>query len=204
MRAPVRRAPLRERQHLSISDIAPDPNRPPLPAPTNEIASAPTSTPASEPSPAEKKLRQRVRLLCALTGAWGVATGYALFILISNRAEQTRDSTAVFHFSAVLVVAVFVVALTEWFRDTIRGEASLPRRSLSAILSSVLLLAVFEVCVLAYEEVSQAAFETPYAVKEITAGVSGKEIPSAFLRMSDILQPGKFVNALLAGYKDKE
>jgi hypothetical protein len=110
----------------------------------------------------------------------------------------------VIHFSAVLVVAVIDVALMEWFPDIIRGEASLPRRSLGAILSSVLLLAVFELCVLAYEEVSQAAFETPYAVKEITAGVSGKEIPYTFLRTSDILKPREFVKMLLVGYQDKE
>jgi hypothetical protein len=209
MRALVRRAAQRygraRANVLSMSDTAPDLNRRPLPEPTSEIAPTPASAPAAEPSPAEKNLRRRVRLLCALTGCWGVATGYALFILISNRAEQTRTATAVIHFSAVLVVAVFVVALTEWFRDTIRGEASPPRRSLSAILSSVLLLAVFEVCVLAYEEVSQAAFETPYAVKELTAGVSGKEIRYAFLRTSDILKPPReFVRVLLAGYQGKE
>lgn len=150
-------------------------------------------------SPLEKRLR--IRVLCALTGAWGVATGYALFILITNRAEETRASTAALHFAAVLAVAVFVVWLTEWFRETIKGEASVGRRSLSAILSSVLLLAVFEVCVLAYEEVSQATFESPYAVKELAARISGKEVPYPFLRPADIIDPRKFVNLLRAGYQ---
>jgi hypothetical protein len=150
---------------------------------------------------AKSNLRFRTRLLCALTGAWGVATGYALFILISNRTEGVSRSTAAFHFLVVLVVAVLVVWLTEWFRDTIRGEESVSTRSLSAILSSVLLLAVFEVCVLAYEEVSQATFESPYAVKELAARISGKQIPYAFLRPEDILKPRELVKKLSSGYQ---
>src|ERR1700735_1326877 len=150
---------------------------------------------------AKSNRRFRTRLLCALTGAWGVATGYALFILISNRTEGVSRSTAAFHFLVVLVVAVLVVWLTEWFRDTIRGEESVSTRSLSAILSSVLLLAVFEVCVLAYEEVSQATFESPYAVKELAARISGKQIPYAFLRPEDILKPRELVKKLSSGYQ---
>jgi hypothetical protein len=129
--------------------------------------------------------------------------------LISNRTEESQGAAAVIHFSAVLMVAVFVVALTEWFRDTIRGETPglgeprESRRSLSAILSSVLLLAVFEVCVLAYEEVSQATFETPYAVKELAARVSGKEIPYAFLRTTDIVNPHGFVDTLRDAYRQR-
>ena len=152
----------------------------------------------------EKNSRLRIRLICALTGAWGVATGYALFILISQRAEETSGSTAFFHFFAVLTVAVIVVSLTEWFRDTIRGEESQAstRRSLSAVLNSVLLLAVFEVCVLAYEEVSQATFESPYAVKELTASVSGKQNPYAFFRPDDILNPSALLQQWQTGFLD--
>lgn len=171
-------------------------------APSSNAATAISEKPASPSlSRGEKKLRFRVRLLCALTGAWGVATGYALFILISQREEETRGFSAFAHFLGVLTVAVFVVAITEWFRDTIRGETPQTFRSLSAILTSVMLLAVFEVCVLSYEEVSNATFQSPYAVKEIAARVSGKEISYAFFRPEDILEPKKFLDTLINGYK---
>jgi len=146
--------------------------------------------------------RFRIRLLCALAGMWGVTTGFAVFVLISQRMREEAGFPAAIHFLAVLAVAVIVVAITEWFRDTIRGEKSETFRSLSAILTSVLLLAVFEVCVLAYEDVSQATFESPYALKEIAARVSGKEIPYQFFGLQDLRDPRGLLARLRLGYDD--
>jgi hypothetical protein len=151
---------------------------------------------------AEDTFQFRVRLLCALAGVWGVATGYAIFILVSQRAQEAPEFSAAMHFLFVLMVAVAVVAITEWFRDTIRGEKPETFRSLSGILTSVLLLAVFEVCVLAYEEVSQTTFESPYALKEIAARVSGKEIPYQFFELSDVPEPRRLLEKLRVGYAD--
>lgn len=53
---------------------------------------------------------------------WG-AQRLRYFVLISQRARETRGSSADVHFLGVLAVAVVVVAITE-FRDTIRGEQS--------------------------------------------------------------------------------
>ncbi len=152
--------------------------------------------------PQMKRQNVRVRVLCALAGAWGVATGYAIFILISQRVQEAPGFSAAMHFVGVLTVAVAVVAITEWFRDTIRGEKPETFRSLSAILTSVLLLAVFEVCVLAYEEVSEATFESPYTLQEIAARVSGKEIPYQFFQLSDVPEPRRLLERLQMGYRD--
>ena len=102
---------------------------------------------------------RKVRWICTLTGAWGVLTGYPLFVLISEKSDALEGPSVIRQFFGVLLVALVVVMFTEWLRDTIRGEQ--PQRSIGSILISILLLAVFEVFVLAYKKCRRRVSKVP-------------------------------------------
>ena len=145
--------------------------------------------------PLSPRVWRKVRWICVCTGAWGVLTGYPLFVLISEKSDALEGPSAIVRFFGVLVVALVVISMTEWLRDTIRGEGE-KSRSLTTILISILLLAVFEVFVIAYEEMSQAGFATPYVLSDIAARVSGQQTPYAFLDSGDIRDPDAILRRL--------
>jgi hypothetical protein len=72
-----------------------------------------------------------------------------------------------------LTVAVIVVSIIEWLRELIRGsEQADHRRTLGSILISILLLGIFELCVLAYEEVSRTGLENSGTLTEVAEKVT--------------------------------
>jgi hypothetical protein len=117
----------------------------------------------------------RVRWICAFTGAWGVLTGYAIFMLLSQQIETSESRNAAWGLLIVLAVAVTVVTIIEWLRELIHGGGKSHRRTLGSILISILLLSVFELCVLAYEEVSRTGFENATVLMDVTERLTSSQ-----------------------------
>ncbi|MGH9775886.1 MAG: DNA-3-methyladenine glycosylase I [Candidatus Acidiferrales bacterium] len=132
--------------------------------------------------------RRKTWLVCAFTGFWGVLTGFVLFIHFSRTLEEGAGNRAVWQFLGVVIVAVVVVTVIEWLRDLIReGGRAKSRRSMASILISVLVLVLFELCTVAYEEVSRVGMESRYVLEEIAGRVIGTpEQLGLFLTARDI------------------
>ena len=131
-------------------------------------------------------------------------TGFVLFVPLSEHAAG-RGPQGPMQFVMVLLSAIVVTAIIEHFREVIRaGDTETRRLSLGSILTSVLLLAVFELCSLAWDEVSQTSFQSPYVLREMTARVTGAEAPYAFLSGADILAPDSLLTLLAAGFDARE
>ena len=158
-----------------------------------------TDTSDSPPSPATLR---RARWICAATGAWGVITGFALFVpLLRLTSEGSGDS--VVKFLLIFLGALVVVALIEWLREIIGGTLR-TARPLPKVILSIALLGVFELCVLAYEEVFETGFERPYVLSEIAGKVAGRQKPLPFYRPEEVLQPESFLAVLRDAIESRE
>jgi hypothetical protein len=98
---------------------------------------------ATELDPASAN-RWAVRI-CAFTGAWGILTGFAVFVLV-----RTQDFSEPVYFVLGLGVAAGASFVVEMLRESMRGEI-LPRptRRIGHIIVTILSLLVFELFVLA-------------------------------------------------------
>lgn len=122
--------------------------------------------------------------ICAFTGAWGVLTGFAIFILL----HRTRDvAPRTFWLGlAAAVVASFVV---ESLRESVRGRTGLGTPVSSRIaqgLGTVLVLAVFELFVLAAHSAADLASH-PREVEELRNAILGPVLEDAAGATRDLL-----------------
>ena len=122
--------------------------------------------------------------ICAFTGAWGVLTGFAIFVLL----HASRDVTPrTFWLGlAVAVVASFVV---ESLRESVRGRTGLgtPRSTRVAQgLGTILMLAVFELFVLAAHRAADL-FSHPREVEELRNAILGPVLEDAAGATRDLL-----------------
>jgi hypothetical protein len=83
--------------------------------------------------------------ICAFTGAWGILTGFAVFILV-----RTQDFSEPGYFVLGLCVAAGASFVVEALRESMRGEI-VPRatRRIGHVVVTILSLLVFELFVLA-------------------------------------------------------
>jgi hypothetical protein len=94
--------------------------------------------------------RKRICWVAAFTGAWGVMTGFAIFLLLSQEMDTSESRYAIWKLLAVVVVAVTVVSIIEWLKELIHeGASEGHKRTVISVLISMLLLGVFELCVVA-------------------------------------------------------
>ncbi len=122
--------------------------------------------------------------ICAFTGAWGVLTGFAIFILL----HRTRDvAPRTFWLGlAAAVVASFVV---ESLRESVRGRTGLGTPVSSRIaqgLGTLLVLAVFELFVLAAHSAADLASH-PREVEELRNAILGPVLEDAAGATRDLL-----------------
>jgi hypothetical protein len=87
--------------------------------------------------------------VCALTGALGIATGFALFLVIWGEASERHLRT----FFTTLVVATVLSCVVEKLREWIQHpeEPETPAAAIR-IMSTVILLLVCELCVIAWHK----------------------------------------------------
>jgi Methyladenine glycosylase len=117
--------------------------------------------------------RRRICWVAAFTGAWGILTGFAIFLLVSQEIDMSESQYAVWKLLAVVVVAVAVVSIIEWLRELIHeGTSEGHKRTVISILISVLLLGMFELCVVAYEEVSKSGMEDSSVLLDVTQRIT--------------------------------
>jgi hypothetical protein len=113
--------------------------------------------------------RKRICWVAAFTGAWGVLTGFAIFLLLSQEMDTSESQYAIWKLLAVVVVAVAVVSIIEWLRELIHeGASEGHKRTVISVLISILLLGMFELCVVAYEEVSKSGMEDSSVLLDVT------------------------------------
>jgi hypothetical protein len=148
--------------------------------------------------------RTRVLAVAAFTGAWGVLTGFVLFICISQSIDSASGNKGLWTFGGSLLAAVTVASIVEALREVAFGQHGKqaehrPRRTFAAVLSSVVLLILFELCVTAYEEVSKAGLESAHTLASIAERVTGREPPFALLYFSQNIQkPEELIDAIEA------
>jgi hypothetical protein len=109
------------------------------------------------PSPLEPPIltdsgwsRRKVRWLCTGMGAWGVATGFAVFILL-----WTHGRSHPFFFLFSLLVAALIAYVAELLRDLIKEGVSIPAITGPRVVVTMLLLTIIELVVHAGTEIVQ-------------------------------------------------
>jgi hypothetical protein len=116
------------------------------------------------------RLRDRASRLSALTGAWGMLTGLALFIAV----EGHRDDLLLLGME--LLFAVAAAAVIEWLRERATGGEH-GAFSWPAVVSSILMLATFEMFVLGMESLATERWDHVSAAI-FGAGAEGDAIGS--------------------------
>jgi len=91
-------------------------------------------------------LQARIMRLCGLTGAWGILTGFALFLAIELHLLHAPGILA-----AELVLAVVAAFIIEYLRAMASGHGADEEKKpkLPHLLSSILMLVTFEMYILA-------------------------------------------------------
>ena len=138
---------------------------------------------ASETLTPEEARRWTVGI-CAFTGAWGVLTGFAIFILL--HASQNVDALTLWLGLASAALASLVV---EFLRGAAGGEVAVagPLRSrLPQIVITLLTLAVFELFVLAAHTAAEI-FRDPSATVDLRDAILGPALESAPGATRDLL-----------------
>lgn len=100
-----------------------------------------------------EKLRHDAGRLAAFTGAWGMLTGFAVFITV----ESQREHLHVLGLS--LLCAVVVAFVIDWLREKAAGHGEAPM-SWPKIISTILVLATFEMFALAVHTMGHKAAES--------------------------------------------
>ncbi|MCE9608965.1 MAG: hypothetical protein K8R23_01935 [Chthoniobacter sp.] len=95
-----------------------------------------------EPTASSPWTERRVRWLCTALGAWGVATGFAVFILL-----WTHGRPHPLTFLAGLLVAAVIAYVAEWLRELIREGVAVPAITGPRVIVTVLLLMIIELVV---------------------------------------------------------
>jgi nitrate/nitrite transporter NarK len=138
--------------------------------------------------------RKRICCVAAFTGAWGVLTGFAIFLLLSQQMDMSESQYAIWKLLAVVVVAVTVVSIIEWLRELIHeGHSEGHKRTVISVLISILLLGVFELCVVAYEEVSKSGMEDSSVLLDVTQRLTSYHsqgygfLSNLFLNQADLI-----------------
>jgi len=98
----------------------------------------------SEPPPltSTRWSQSRVQWLCTVMGAWGVATGFAVFILL-----WTHGRPHPLTFLAGLLVAALIAYIAELLRDVIKEGVAIPAITGPRVVVTVLLLMIIELVV---------------------------------------------------------
>ena len=122
--------------------------------------------------------------ICAFTGAWGVLTGFAIFILL-----HTSRDVAPRTFWLGLAAAVAASFVVESLRESVRGRSG-PATPLSTRiaqgLGTILVLAVFELFVLAAHHAADL-FSHPREVEALRNAILGPVLEDAAGATRDLL-----------------
>jgi hypothetical protein len=137
------------------------------------------------PTPLDPRMAQRWTVgLCAFTGAWGVLTGFAIFILLHASADV--PSTTFWLGLGGAAAASFVV---ESLRESVRGRIGMigpvPSRIAHGLVT-ILMLAVFELFVLAAHRAVEI-FSDPHEIHELRDGILGPSLQGAPGATRDLL-----------------
>ncbi len=116
-------------------------------------------------------------MLCAFTGAWGVLSGFAVFILWWR--EQVTHTSA-FSFVLGLCAAVAASFVIESLRAIIEGTKPQERRvsRLSRAVSTIVMLGIFEIFILASHE-AIGIFQSPQEILNLRSALLGPELQNA-------------------------
>jgi hypothetical protein len=98
-------------------------------------------------------LQQQINGICALAGAWGMVTGFALFVVVEERWIEERWEEWWVPVGAVLLAAL-AAAVVDWFRHLAKGH-SMRRPTLPRVLSFFVLLIVFELFIYAFHDLAK-------------------------------------------------
>lgn len=136
---------------------------------------SPTQAEATHTSPPLWSER-RVRWLCTVMGAWGVATGFAVFVLL-----WTHGRPHPLTFIAGLLVAALIAYIAELLRDVIKEGIAIPAITGPRVVVTVLLLMIIELVVHAGTTLVQLtgdgheATATHTELQEILAPLGGED-----------------------------
>ncbi|MGQ0641072.1 MAG: hypothetical protein ACT4P6_09935 [Gemmatimonadaceae bacterium] len=152
--------------------------------------------------------RRRILTTAALTGAWGVVTGFALFVLLSPEVGQFGSRAGLVRLALIVAVAVAAASFVERLRDLIHEpNEHRGKRALGPAVFSVLLLAVFELCVMAYEHATERTLQSRYVLQEIAQRVTESSAVTEgypLLWPEDIREPDSVLARLTAASRTEE
>ena len=120
--------------------------------------------------------QRRVEWLCTGMGAWGVGTGFAVFVLLWTHGRP-RPLT----FAAGLLVAALIAYIAELLRDLIKEGVAIPAITGPRVIVTVLLLIIIELVVHAGTAMVQLsgdrheAAATQFELQEILAPLAGQD-----------------------------
>ncbi len=129
--------------------------------------------------------RLRVAAIAAFAGGWGILTGFVIFICLSQAMSGIAGVRGLWALVGTLTAAVCVASIVEYLRELALGHPPAAsqnrRRTFASILSSVLLIVLFESCIIAFEEVSKAGLESAHTLSAIVDRVAGRDPPTTLL-----------------------
>jgi hypothetical protein len=144
--------------------------------------------------------------ICAFTGAWGVLTGFAAYILV-----RTADFSDPWNYVIGVCVAAGASFIVEALRETVRGEiVPLPTRRIGQAVVTILTLLVFELFVLASHNAVDV-FGNHEKVEHLRQDLLGPVLASSGDALRDLIVlaalwmiPGAAVGAFLGRFIVRE
>ena len=178
--------------------------------PETPLPATPGATPGGAHGSLDKSREPLAGRIAFLTGSFGVLSGFAIFFLMLEKADEPVL------FLGVLALASVLSAIFEWVREQIEHPHAEEhskehgQRSLTRFFVFLVILAVAEVHVMSWEALTQisASHEFSAVIHSVLGssitGSKGVYLDLAFLFGFWVLAGGVLASTLLSGLRDAE